>query len=132
VGINIGWRFNDRWHLDALLERVVMASIKMQHLTLGPKIHFRDSGRVRPFARAALVYGTLDWDGAPGDFDSTLGVETGFGIDIPGTDFSFVVETAYRHIAFDYNSPSGTGVTASDSQIDFSGFTITGCARAHF
>jgi hypothetical protein len=132
LGICIGWRFNDRWHLEGLLERVVMANIKLEHLTLGPKMHITKSGTVRPYARAALIYGSLEWDEAPGDFDSSVGLETGFGVDFMGTDFSFGLEAAYRYMAFDYNPPSGTGVTATDSQIDFSGFTVTGCARAHF
>jgi hypothetical protein len=132
VGINIGWRFNDRWHLEALLERVVMANIKMQYVTLGPKMYVSDWRTAKSYVRAALVYGNMGWDKAPGDFDDAMGAEAGFGIDIMGTDFSFGLEAAYRHIAFDYNAPSGTGVTASDSQIDFSGFTLTGCARAHF
>lgn len=132
VGINIGWRFSDHWSLDALVERVVMAEIKMQHLTLGPKMHFSDSGTVRTYLRAALIYGSMEWEKAPGDFDSSVGAEAGFGIDFIGSDFSFGVEAAYRYIAFDYNPPSGSDVTATDSQIDFSGFTLTGCARAHF
>lgn len=132
VGIDIGWRFSDHWSLDAVVERVVMADIMMQYLTLGPKVRFSDSGSVRTYLRAALVYGSMEWEKAPGDFGSSIGAEAGFGVDFIGSDFSFGVEAAYRHIAFDYNRPSGTDVTATDSQIDFSGFTLTGCARAHF
>ena len=132
VGLNIGWRFSDNWSLDALVERVVMADIKMQYITLGPRLHFSGSGSVRTYLRAALVHGSMEWEKAPGDFDASFGAEAGFGVDFIGSDFSFGVEAAYRYIAFDYNSPSGTDVTATDSQIDFSGFTLTGCARAHF
>jgi hypothetical protein len=132
VGVAIGWRFSDHWSVDAVVERVVMADIKMQYLTLGPKMHFSDSGTVRTYLRAALIHGSMEWEKAPGDFDSSMGAEAGFGIDFIGSSFSFELEAAYRHIAFDYNPPSGTDVTATDSQIDFSGFTLTGCARAHF
>lgn len=132
VGINIGWRFSDHWSVDAVVERVVMADIKMQYLTLGPRVHFSDSGTVRTYLRAALIHGSMEWEKAPGDFDSSIGAEAGFGVDFIGSDFSFGLEAAYRYIAFDYNAPSGTDVTATDSQIDFSGFTLTGCARAHF
>lgn len=131
VGINMGWRFNDRWSLDAVLERVVMADIKMQYLTLGPRLHFRDSKTVRTYLRTALIHGSMEWEKAPGDFDPSMGAEAGFGVDFIGSDFSFGLEAGYRYIAFDYNAP-GTDVTATDSQIDFSGFILTGCARAHF
>jgi hypothetical protein len=132
AGLSIGWRFSDKWSVDAVVEKAVMSNLDMLYLTHGPKMHFSATGTTRTYLRAALVYGTLAWDDAPGDFDSSIGAEAGFGIDFNGTDFSFGVETAYRHIVFDYNSPSGTEVTATDSQIDFSGFTLTVYARAHF
>lgn len=132
VGISIGWRLSDHWSVDTVVERPVLTNLDMLFLTHGPKMHFSDKGTTRTYLRAALVYGTLAWDDAPGDFDSSIGAEAGFGIDFNGSDFSWGVEAAYRHIAFDYNSPSGTAVTATDSQIDFSGFTLTVCARAHF
>ena len=115
-----------------LVEKVVMANLEMEYHTLGPKLYFSDSGTPKTYLRAALIYGRMAWDEAPGDFDSAIGAEAGFGIDFIGSDYSFGLEAAYRHIAFDYNRPSGSGVTATDSQIDFSGFTLTGCARAHF
>jgi hypothetical protein len=132
MGLTIGWRFSDRWSVDTVVERAVLTNLDMLYLTHGPKMHFSDTGTTRTYLRAALVYGTLAWDDAPGDFDSSMGVEAGFGIDFNGSDFSFGAEAAYRHIAFDYNAPSGTDVTATDSQIDFSGFTLTVCVSAHF
>jgi hypothetical protein len=132
VGITIGWRFSDHWSVDTVVERAVMSNLDMLYITQGLKMHFSDTGTTKTYLRAALVYGTLAWDDAPGDFDSSMGAEAGFGIDFNGSDFSFGVEAAYRYIAFDYNPPSGTDVTATDSQIDFSGFTLTACARAHF
>ena len=36
------------------------------------------------------------------------------------------LETSYRAIKYDYNRPSGNGVTATDSQLDFSGFALSG------
>jgi hypothetical protein len=132
VGLTFGWRFSDHWSVDTVVERAVLTNLDMLYLTLGPKMHFSDTGTTRTFLRAALVYGTLSWDDAPGDFDSSLGAEAGFGIDFNRSGYSFGAEAAYRHIAFDYNSPSGADVTATDSQIDFSGFTLSVCVRAHF
>jgi hypothetical protein len=132
VGLNSGWQFNDHWFVDAVVERTVMTNLDMLFLTLGPKRRFSDSETNGSYLRAALVYGKLAWDDAPGDFDPSMGAEIGYGIDFIGSQFSLGLEAAYRYITFDYNSPSGTEVTSTDSQIDFSGFTLTICARAHF
>lgn len=132
MGLTIDWRFNDHWSLDTVVERAVLTNLDMLYLSLGPKMHFGKSRKIRTYVRTALVYGSLAWDDAPGDFDSSMGAEVGFGIDFIRSGISFGLETAYRHIAFDYALPSGTNVNATDSQIDFSGFTFTACARAHF
>ncbi len=131
LGLCFEWSFSDNWSLETVWEKVVLTNLDMQYLTLGPRWRFKDSGTIRPYLRTGLVYGSLAWDDAPGSFDSSIGAEAGFGIDFIGTDFSFGLEAAYRYSTFDY-TPSGTGVTATDSQIDFSGFTLTGIARAHF
>jgi hypothetical protein len=132
AGLNFGWRISDHWSLDAGVEQIVMANLDSQYLTLGPKFHFSDSGAARVYVRAALVYGTLSWDEAPGDFDSSVGAEIGYGVDFIVSNISFGLEAVYRHITFDYSLPSGDDVTTTDSEIDFSGLTVTGCIRYHF
>lgn len=132
VGLNIGWRVSNHWSLDAVVEQIVMANLDSQYLTIGPKVYFSDSGTTRIYTRASLVYGTLSWDEAPGDFDSSMGAEIGYGVDFISSNFSFGLEAAYRHITFDYSPPSDGDVTFTDSEIDFSGLMVTGCIRYHF
>ena len=132
AGLTANWRFSDRWSLDVAIEQVIMAKLDMQNFSIGSKMHFAKPGLVRPYLRAALVYGDLAWDEAPGAFDSALGADLGIGIDFNGWHFSAGLEAAYRYMTFDYNRPSGTDVTATDSQLDFSGFTLSGIVRYRF
>ena len=132
AGLTANWRFSDRWSLDAAIEKVIIANIDMQSLSMGAKMHFAKKGLYQPYLRASLIYGDLSWDEAPGDFDSTLGTDLGIGIDFVGWRLSAGVEAAYRYMTFDYNSPSDPDVTASDSQVDFSGFTLSGIVRYRF
>lgn len=131
-GLSVSVRLNDRWSADSIIEQVVMTNLDMQYMSLGPKMRIIDRGAFKTYIRAAVVYGNLAWDEAPGEFDSAMGMEAGIGVDLVGTRFNGGLEASYRSIAFDYTAPSDGSATATDSQIDFSGFVLTGCVRIHF
>lgn len=131
-GLSVSVRFNDRWSADAIIEQVVLTNLDMQYMSLGPKMCIIDSGAIKTYVRAAGVFGNLAWDEAPGEFDSAMGMEAGIGVDLVGTRFNGGLEACYRSIAFDYTEPSNGSATATDSQIDFSGFVLSGCVRIHF
>ena len=76
----------------------------------------------------------MSWDEAPGSFDTGLGWELGTGLDIITirSNMKLGLETSYRRIKLDYNVPSGPGVTSSQSEIDFSGFSFAGFMSFYF
>lgn len=131
-GLSVSVRFNDRWSVDSIIEQVVLTNLDMQYMSLGPKMCIVDRGAFKTYIRSAMVYGNLAWDEAPGEFDSAMGLEAGVGVDLVGTRFNGSLEASYRSISFDYTAPSDGSATATDSQIDFSGFVLTGCVRIHF
>ena len=120
------YRFNPTISIDAAIERAFFTKLDIWHLNMGPKFEFRKIGRLTPYAKGSLVIGHLDWDEVPGDFDTTWGWEGGFGVSFTKSNMQFGLETSYRSIKYNYNRPSGDEVTATDSQLDFSGFALSG------
>lgn len=133
AGIAVNVRIDDQWSIEASAEQVILSDADIQFLSLGPKWHFTRRGDTRPYLRAAVVYGSLKWSEAPGDFDTALGAELGAGVDfIRSKHFSISVDAAYRHTSFSYNLPSDPEISASGSELDYSGFTAAGIVRYHF
>jgi len=120
------YRFNPAISIEAAIERAFFTKLDIWHLNMGPKFEFRKIGRLTPYAKGSLVIGHLEWDEVPGDFDTTWGWEGGFGVFFTKSNMQFGLETSYRSIKYNYNRPSDDGVTATDSQLDFSGFSMSG------
>ena len=120
------YRLNPAISIEAAIERAFFTKLDIWHLNMGPKFEFKKIGMLTPYAKGSLVIGHLDWDEVPGDFDTTWGWEGGFGVSFTKSNMQFGLETSYRSIKYNYNRPSGDGVTATDSQIDFSGFALSG------
>lgn len=125
-------RVSDRWSFDAAVGQVVMSELNMPFITLGAKVHFTKSGSVRPYFRAAALYANMSWDQAPGDFDSAVGGDIELGIDYVRSRFSIGLGAGYRQLSFDYKLPADPTVTATKTEIDFSGLVVTGVVRYHF
>ncbi len=126
------YRFNPTISIEAAIERAFFTKLDIWHLNMGPKFEFRKIGMLTPYAKGSLVIGHLEWDEVPGDFDTAWGWEGGFGVSFTRSNIQFGLETSYRAIKYDYNRPSDAGVTATDSQLDFSGYALSATLRYQF
>ncbi len=106
--------------------------IKSMFLSLGPKKTFDISDWASIYLKGGAVYGNFNWNGPPGDFEKDYGLEAGFGANILRTRIKVGLDFLYRNIEFDYNAQGISGVSASSSSIDFSGFSISGSIKYFF
>jgi len=113
-------------------EYVFADDIDAMFFSLGPKLTFEVSDFFFPYLKGGAVYGNLDWDGPPGKFDDGFGWETGGGVYFLKSQFKLGFDFLYRGIEFDYKTPRTGGVSASDSSIEFSGFSISGSLTYFF
>ena len=126
------YRFNPKISIEAGIERAFFTKLDIWHLNMGPKFEFRKIGNFTPYAKGSLVIGHLEWNEVPGDFDTAWGFEGGLGVFFNRSNMQFGLETSYRAIKYNYNRPSDTDVSATDSQIDFSGFSLSGILLYRF
>lgn len=119
------YRLNSAFLFEAGIERAFFSSLDLWHLSVGPKVEFGKIGLLTPYAKGSLVVGRLEWDEAPGDFDLASGWECGFGTSFTKSKVQIGFEASYRAITYNYNLPSEAGVTATDSQLDFSGYALS-------
>lgn len=101
-------------------------------VSLGPKLRLDILDWFFLYLKGGAVYGDLDFDGAPGEFEDDFGWETGFGVDLLKSQFKIGFDVVYRDIEFDYKAPGVPGVSASNSSIDVSGFSISGSVTYFF
>ena len=126
------YRFNPAISIEAGIERAFFTKLDVWHFNMGPKFEFKKIDTFTPYAKGSLVIGHLKWDDIPGDFDTAWGWEGGLGVSFTRSNMQFGLETSYRAIKYDYNRPSEDSVTATDSQLDFSGFALSGTLRYQF
>ena len=126
------YRFNPAISIEAGIERAFFTKLDVWHFNMGPKFEFKKIDTFTPYAKGSLVIGHLKWDDIPGDFDTAWGWEGGLGVSFTRSNMQFGLETSYRAIKYDYNRPSKDSVTATDSQLDFSGFALSGTLRYQF
>ncbi len=119
------YRLTPSFSLEIAFERTVFTKLDNWHIGVGPKIELKKIKILRPYVRGALVIGRLEWDDAPGDFEPGMGFEGGLGVSVTKSNVQFGVEGAYRVIEYDYNTPSGTEVTATDDTLDLSGYALS-------
>ena len=94
-------------------------------LLIGPKFVLGGTKNFLTYLKVGAVYGTLDLDYIPGDFDRSMGWESGFGVTFLKFPYKAGINFLYRDIEFDYNAPSGQNVSANHDVFDFSGFSFT-------
>ena len=125
-------RFYKGFNLYGGFEYAFADDIDAMFLSLGPKLTLEVSDWFFPYLKAGAVYGNLDWQGPPGKFDDGFGWETGGGVYLLKSQFKLGFDFLYRGIEFDYKNPGTGGVSASDSSIEFSGFSISGSLTYFF
>lgn len=101
-------------------------------VSLGPKLRLDILDWFFLYLKGGAVYGDFDFDDAPGEFEDDFGWETGLGVELLKSQFKIGFDVVYRGIEFDYKAPGVPGVSASDSSIDVSGFSISGSVTYFF
>ena len=126
------FQLSPEFFLDVSIEKAFFTKLDLWHLTVGPKFNLKKINILTPYLRGGLVIGHLEWDDAPGDFKPGLGFEGGLGLSLIRSNIQFGIEAAYRAIKYDYNTPSDTGVSATDDTLDLSGFGISAILNYQF
>jgi hypothetical protein len=124
AGLLLSYKLTKKFSIDGSYEKAFSTDLDLSQFTIGSSYDFNPAGRVTPYLKGSLVYGSLSWSDAPGDFDNGLGWQLGFGAYTFFSKFEVGVEASYQGIEYKYNAPSGTGVTSTDSKVDFSGFAV--------
>lgn len=124
AGLLLSYKLTKKFSIDGSYEKAFSTDLDLSQFTIGSSYDFNPAGRVTPYLKGSLVYGSLSWSDAPGDFDNGLGLQLGFGAYTFFSKFEVGLEASYQVIEYKYNAPSGTGVTATDSKVDFSGFAV--------
>jgi cell division protein FtsN len=107
------------------VEYVFVDDVNILFASVGPKLRFEISDLVRPYIKGGLVWGDFSFDAVPGEFDSGIGYEGGFGMDILKSPFKIGLDFLYRSIEFDYTYAGIEGVTATESSINTSGISLS-------
>jgi opacity protein-like surface antigen len=127
IGLDFSYQLTKRFSIDGSYERAFFTNLDLSQFALGSSYNLNPAGEISPYLRGSLIYGSLSWSDAPGDFDNGFGWQLGFGATkrvFPKVEVG--LEAYYQGIGYDYNAPSASGVTATDSKVDFSGFAIIG------
>jgi hypothetical protein len=131
VGIDAGWQITDMFSVQGGVKTELFEDIDLYYFELGPKVSYGLMAGLDAHLRAGGVYGSFDWDNVPGSFDNGMGWFAGFGLLYKYDKFRLGLDFTYRRIDFDY-SPDGAGVTANQSNIDFTGALFSGSLGYQF
>ena len=126
LGLAASIRLDDNLIIESKLEKDILEKTNIWQLSFGAKYRFRPVGQFSPFARGGLLIGRMDWDDAPGDFDTGLGIDAGMGLLYTKSKFQIGIETSYRRMKYNYNLPSGAEYEATEEYLDMSGFILSG------
>ncbi|MFC1863242.1 SPOR domain-containing protein [Thermodesulfobacteriota bacterium] len=124
AGLILSYQLTRRFSIDGSYEKAFSTDLDLSQFTIGSSYDFNPIGRVTPYLKGSLVMGSLGWSDAPGDFDNGFGWQLGLGAYTLFSMFEVGLEASYQGIEYKYNAPSG--VSATDSKIDFSGFAVMG------
>ena len=126
AGIAADLALTENWALASSIEKDLMAKLDIWELFLGAQYTFGQIHLFVPYVRGGIVFGQFEWRDAPGDFDNGIGLDGGAGLSFTKSNLQFGIETSYRYITYNYNSPSGNAYTANEGSIDLSGFVLSG------
>jgi hypothetical protein len=132
TSLELGMRVYRNLNLYGRCEYAFAEDIDLVFVSLGPKLRIDILDWAFLYLKGGAVYGDFDFDGAPGEFEDDFGWETGFGVDFLKSQFKIGFDFVYRDIEFDYKVPGVPGVSASNSSIDVSGFSISGSVTYFF
>lgn len=132
ISLESSMRAYEDLNIYGRVEYVFVDDVDILFVSLGPKLRLNLSGSVFPYIKGGVVWGDFSFDTIPGKFDDGFGYEGGFGLEILKTPYKFGLGLLYRGIEFDYIPPGIDGVTANDSSIDASGFSISGTFTYYF
>jgi hypothetical protein len=119
------YRFNRDWAVEGGVERTFGRDWSLWQFWLGPKFRYPLSCRLAPWVSAGPVAGSLNWDGAPGEFDTGLGWQAGGGLDFKmGDGWKADLSVMYRSLRLSYTPAPGAWSTAGD--LDLSGVLFSG------
>ncbi|WP_028314234.1 SPOR domain-containing protein [Desulfatibacillum aliphaticivorans] len=119
------YRFNEHFCLEGRPELVTADGLDVFFISLGPKLDYELPHGIQPHISLGAVYGSFDWDYAPGDFDTAFGMESGIGISLVRPKFKIDADFLYRDIRFGYNPPTDDTIVFNQSQADFSGYSYS-------
>ena len=125
-GLVADFQFNDRFSIESSVERAFFTKLDLWQVGMGPKVQFHQIGLFTPFVGGGLILGSLNWNDAPGDFDTGIGWDGGIGIHFLIAKVHVRIDTYYRQIKYDYNMPSGNEFSATGDHLDLSGFALSG------
>jgi len=126
LGLVANLSLNDEFSIESSFERDYMTVIDIWQLSIGPRYYFHQISVFTPYARACLVVGDLKWDAAPGSFDTGIGLEGGIGINFIKNRIQLGFEMSYKQMEYHYNKPADNHISATDDQLDMSGFLFSG------
>jgi len=132
IALELSMRVYRNLNLYGRCEYAFEEDIDLIFVSLGPKLRVDIWDWFFPYLKGGVVYGDFDFDGPPGEFEDDFGWETGFGVDLLKYQFKIGFDFVYRNIEFDYKAPGVPGVSASNSSIDLSGFSISGSVTYFF
>ncbi len=132
TSLELGLRVYRNFNLYGRCEYAFAEDIDLIFVSGGPKLRLDILDWFFPYLKGGVVYGDFDFDGAPGKFEDDFGWEAGLGVDLLRSQFKIGFDFVYRDIEFDYKAPGVPGVSASNSSIDVSGFSISGSVTYFF
>ena len=132
TSLELSMRVYKSLNLYGRCEYAFAKDIDLIFMSLGPKLRVDISDWFFPYLKGGAVYGHFDFDGPPGEFEDAFGWETGFGVDLLKSQLKIGFDFVYRSIEFDYKVPGIPGVSASNTSIDVSGFSISGSVTYFF
>jgi hypothetical protein len=133
LSLNATYRFSPYLEVDIGIGDVLIDNdADLFFATCGPRFIFAGQQGVRPYVRAAAVYGRFDWSGIPVDFKDSMGWEAGYGITSVYSRLRFDLDIFYRDIAFDYEDPGAPSLSVNQDQIELSGYSMAGTVTYRF
>ena len=126
LGLEGAVRFNPYIGLYGNVDTVLLEGCSWVNLSGGPQLTFPAGDSLVPYIKGGAVYGIFSWSDAPGDFDPAVGWEAGFGLSFLKSKVKLGIDFNYRDIGFDYNEPSDPNVSATETKLDMTGYSLTG------
>ena len=131
-GLVVSCLFNDRFFLSGSIEKSFITAMDISQFELDTGINFNRIGPITPFANIGIIYGNIQWDEFPMEFDSALGWKIGGGGFYNINKIQIGFEVAYQAIEYTFDIPFDISITGGAESVDLSGFSVAGLIRYQF